>query len=196
MTLAEARAQCRVVPYGSPVAHDDDDLITRLIAVVTDELDGIDGWLNRALINRTLQYALDGFPPCSNRIYLPLTSPTTDDAATPISSVVYTDSNGDAQTLVEDTDFIVEKRNDPIYIEPVYGKSWPAIRAGTNAVTITYTAGYGAAASDIPEAIRSYMFVRLGQLHEFRELVVAGVTVAEVPFLRDSLENKRGRRPW
>jgi hypothetical protein len=64
------------------------------------------------------------------------------------------------------------------------------VRCQPGAVEILYDAGY----ESIPEMIRAYAKVRLGQLYEFRELVVAGVSIAPVPYLLDSLENFRARR--
>lgn len=196
MSLVEARAQLRVIPYGSPLAHDDDGLIQRMIDTVTNELDGIDGWLGRALITQEFEYSLDRFPKGDKRIHLPLTSRKTADSASPIVSFTYNDVNGDTQTLVEDTDFIVNLKGDLQYVEPVYGTYWPSVRVGTEAVTIKYNAGYGDTSADIPEVIRNYAFYRLGQLYEFRELFIAGTIIAEVPYIKDSLENIRSRETY
>lgn len=193
-TLEELRAHVRLDACGSPPEHPDDTLLLALADRALSELDGADGWLGRALINQTWRLTLDRFP--AGRIYLPLTSPQAHDASpapAPVLSVTYTDTDGVVRTLTEGTDYVVLTEHDPQFIEPAYNVCWPSTRCISGAVRVTYQAGYGDAAEDVPAAIRSYVLVRIGQLYEFRELVVAGVTVAEVPYLRDSLENFRLR---
>jgi hypothetical protein len=208
ITLEEARAHLRIDACGSPPEHPDDALIESMVAIATSELDGADGWLGRALVDQTWLLTLDRFsrwPGCqldwlfpsgTTRIYLPLTSPQYSGASPapdPVTSVTYVDTDGVTITMVDGTDYRVVTDHDPMYIEPVYGASWPATRDTSGAVRIIYEPGYGAAGSDVPAIIRNYMLVRIGQLYEFRELVIAGSTVAEVPYYRDSLENVRMR---
>lgn len=209
LSLDDARDQLRIIPCGSPPTSPDDDLIEAMVAIATDELDGVDGWLGRALITQTWLLTRNGFP--SERrahfpstldfwrpdcIPLPLTSPKYSGASpapTPVARVAYTDTNGDEQVLVEGTDYRVVTDHDPIFIEPVFGKSWPATRDISGSVRITYDAGYGDSAEDVPPVIRGYLKYRLGQLYEFREMVLSGTIVAVVPHVRDMLENYRLR---
>lgn len=208
LTLEEAREQLRVVACGSPPEHPDDALIQTLIGIVTSELDGVDGWLGRALLDQIWLLTLDQFPGAHrkvwrfkwgcmlDRIYLPLTSPKfsgDSPAPAPVVSLTYVDCDGVTQTLVEGTDYRVVVENDPMFIEPVFDTCWPDTREISGAVRVTYEAGYGATAADVPDVIKNYARVRVGQLYEFRELVLAGTSVAEVPYLRDSLENVRQR---
>jgi hypothetical protein len=84
---------------------------------------------------------------------------------------------------------------DPARVEPLYGTSWPFTRSQAGAVSITYTCGFGAP-DDVPDLIRNYIRLRVGQYYENRELVAIGVTVQPIPYLRDSLENyRRSVRP-
>ncbi|HSH41802.1 MAG TPA: hypothetical protein VK973_06725, partial [Arenicellales bacterium] len=46
LSLEQARAQCRVDAWGSPAVHPDDELLQAYVQAATDELDGVDGWLN------------------------------------------------------------------------------------------------------------------------------------------------------
>ena len=50
-------------------------------------------------------------------------------------------------------------------------------RAGT----LVYVAGYGDAASDVPEDIRLAILRLIADYYEFREGVVSGVTAIELP---------------
>lgn len=206
-TLEEVRQHLRLDACGSPPTHPDDSLLAMLIDIATSELDGANGWLGRALINQTWLLTLNGFPPTvvnswyrgestGDRIFLPLTSEKysgVSPAPAPVTSVTYLDPDGLTITMVAGTDYEVVTDHDPIYIQPIYGNAWPSTRCAWGTVRVTYQAGYGAAGSDVPAVIRNYMLVRIGQLYEFREMVIAGTTVAEVPFYRDSLENIRLR---
>lgn len=209
LSLSDARDHLRVAPCGSPATHPDDALIEALVGIVTDELDGVNGWLGRALIDQTWLLTLDRFPGARrfwhfgaggycvwDRIPLPLTSPLYSGASpapAPVTSVTYVDDDGATQTLVEGTDYRVVTDGDPIFIEPIFGACWPDTRDIAGAVRITYQAGYGPTAASVPASILGYARIRLGQLYEFREMVVVGATPAVVPFLRDSLENVRSR---
>lgn len=199
VTLDELREQVRLVACGSPPETPDDDFLERIARVATSELDGIDAWLGRALIDQTWLLTLSAFPGCDQRIFLPLTSPRYSGASPApdtVSSLKYVAADGVVTTLVEGTDYEVVTDHDPQYVRPVYGKSWPSARCQHDAVRIIYTAGYGPSAADVPEEIRDYILLRVGQLYEFRELVVAGTNIAEPPYLRDMLENVRQRNGW
>lgn len=208
LSLEDARAQLRVEACGSPPEHPDDALITALIGMVASELDGVDGWLGRALIDQTWLLTLDQFPGAArrhfvfdrcavqDRLYLPLTSPQYSGASpapAPVIELSYVDCNGVTTVLTEGDDYRVVTDSDPMFLEPAYGTAWPTTRDTAGAVRLTYEAGYGPDAADIPGTIINYARLRLGQLYEFRELVIAGTIVAEIPFIRDSLENIRLR---
>ena len=207
LSLDEVKEHLRIDGCGSPVDTTEDALLTMLVAIATSELDGANGWLGRALINQTWLLTLDGFPPTvrgnwwrsevtGDRIFLPLTSELYSGASpapTPVTSVTYLDPDGVTVALVAGTDYEVVTDHDPMPLPPIYGNAWPSTRCAWGTVRVTYECGYGAAGSDVPAIIRNYMLVRIGQLYEFREMVIAGTTVAEVPFYRDSLENVRLR---
>lgn len=207
LSLDEVKEHLRIDGCGSPVDTTEDALLTMLVAIATSELDGANGWLGRALINQTWLLTLDGFPPTvrgdwwraevtGDRIFLPLTSEQYSGASpapTPVTSVTYLDPDGVTVALVAGTDYEVVTDHDPMYLQPIYGNAWPSTRCAWGTVRLIYECGYGAAGSDVPAIIRNYMLVRIGQLYEFRELVLAGTIIAEVPFYRDSLENVRLR---
>lgn len=204
-TLEQLRKHLNLDACGSPAEHPDDALLLMLMDIATSELDGANGWLGRALLDQTWRLTLDHFPRSLDyrdyryplhRIYLPLTSPRLHDgspAPAPVIGLTYTDPEGVEQTLTEGADFVVVTDNDPMYLAPVYGTCWPSTRCVGAAVRVDFSAGYGPDPEDVPAIIRNYMLVRIGQLYEFRELVIAGTIIAEVPYLRDSLENVRLR---
>jgi uncharacterized phiE125 gp8 family phage protein len=181
LSLEEARLHLRVDAAGG--SHPDDTLIQAYVKAAVDELDGADGWLGRALCTQQWRLTLDAFP--AGQICLPLPPLQTVDA------IAYVDGDGAAQTLSPSAYRLLDW-SDPARVEPIYGASWPATRGQAGAVSITFTCGFGDAA-DVPELIRNYIRLRVGQYYENRELVAIGVTIAEIPFLRDSLENFRRR---
>ena len=197
LALDELQEHLRLYPCGSPPETPDDALIQRLAEAAVSELDGADGWLGRALIEQSWYLTLPQFPPCDGPIWLPLTSPQwggASPAPAPVGSLEYVASDGTVTALVDGVDFEVVTNHDPQYIRPVYGRHWPCARCQSDAVRVQYTAGYGAAGTDVPAVIRAYLLLRVGQLYEYRELVGAAAAVAPVPYMRDMLESVRQRR--
>lgn len=88
-----------------------------------------------------------------------------------VDSITYIDTGGVQQTLDPST-YLVDL-NDPARIMPAYGVVWPNTRQQINAVSVTYTVGYGTAAASVPEGIKAWMKLRIGSLYEHRESFVA-----------------------
>jgi hypothetical protein len=65
-------------------------------------------------------------------------------------TVKYLDVNGEEQTF-DDSNYIVFA--DKITLKP--GKCWPAVAGMRDAVRIEYPVGYGDAASDVPERLKT-----------------------------------------
>ncbi len=173
ISLAEAKASSRV-------DHETDNaLITRLIAAAIAHLDGKNGTLNRALLTQQWALSLDGFPGQSGyhdacRITLPLPPLQS------IQSIGYVDSDGANQTIAAE-DYQLVTSAEPGYVVPAYGKSWPLARSQPEAVTISFTAGYGDAAANVPEPIRHAILLMVGAWYEHREEMVIGQTPNLIP---------------
>lgn len=87
---------------------------------------------------------LDSFPNVIRPRWSPLSS---------VTSITYVDTAGTTQTW-SDTEYDVDTDPTPGRIVPAYGEDYPTIRSDPMlAVTVTYVAGYGTAASDIPETL-------------------------------------------
>jgi len=127
---------------------DDDDVedIDLLIASAMSHLDGIDGILRRALINQEWIDVWNGFP-VGDRLPLALAP------VSAVSSVSYSDENNSPQTLASGT-YSLHRDFSGSYLRLASGGSWPATYERDDAVTVTYTAGYGAGATDVPAEIR------------------------------------------
>ncbi|MFC4623835.1 head-tail connector protein, partial [Daeguia caeni] len=134
VSLSEAKAHLRV-------DHDDqDDLITAQIKAATAYLDGWSGILGRALITQTWRQEFGRF---ADHLPLPLAP------VTAIDSVSYFDA-GNVQQVLDPGLYALHTDACGAHVEPQPGNAWPATFRRADAVSIIFTAGYGAAA-DVPE---------------------------------------------
>lgn len=159
LTVAEAKTHLRV-------RHDDEDtLISSLILSARQRVEEVGGL---ALTTQTWELALDAFP--NGTILLPR-SPLQS-----VTSITYTDTNGDSQTVSSD-DYTVDTRSRPGLVHLAFGQTWPATRDIPNAVVVRYVAGFGDDATDVPAPVRQALLLELGTLYAHREDVVTGTVV-------------------
>lgn len=142
-----------------------DTTITLLIEGITAEVEHETG---RAFVNRAMRVTLNRFPPA-----ICLSAPTLS-----VEAVTYRAPNGAAQTLPP-ADYYLDKESAPGYIVPGRGKAWPATEDFLNAVTVDYTAGYGADHTAVPKEVRAYILAKLQV--QFEATAGAGTTVTK-PF--------------
>lgn len=133
--------------------HDDDTLINRRIRAVRDWLEKL---LWSSFCTQTWVLKADCFPTRFTLPWGPLQS---------VSSITYVDTGGATQTLASDQYTVITNSRKPGLIVPAYGVDWPATRDVEQAVTVTYVAGYGDAATDVPEPIREAMLVAVDHLY-------------------------------
>ena len=140
-------------------------VLTRLITTARMQAEEKTG---RALITQTWIAKLDDWPYCDEgqRIQLPVQKVQS------ITSITYTDTNGDSQTLAADQYQLTGW--DSSIIAPTYGVVWPSLYNDVDVVTITWAAGYGDDASDVPEPIKSWIIMQAGTLYENREAAAQG----------------------
>lgn len=149
LTPADIREQLMLPASAS------DGVLSRLVKVATQEVDGPDGWLGRALGAQVLELRTERFPAnwCDGlRLYCP-----------PIGAIVsisYDDRDGVAQTI-DAVDY--EKHGDEIFARR--GFSWPATSGRPEAARVRYDAGQ--AAADVPEPIKHAIALRVGNLYRF-----------------------------
>lgn len=149
VTVAEAKSHLNIT------TADDDTLIGDLIAVAREYVEGFTG---RQLVTATWTWKLDAFPEVMRPPFPPLTS--TD------FSIAYTDTSGDPQTVTS-TVYTVDTDSEPGRIFLAHGQTWPAVRSIRNAITVTFKAGYGAAAA-VPDLFKSAIKLLLDDLYEHR----------------------------
>lgn len=150
LSTAEAKSHLKIT-------HSDDD--TLIDSYVKAARLWAENYMHRQLITATWALTLDEFPDVIELPYPPLAS---------VTSIVYTDSDGDPQTLSSSV-YTVDTVSAPGRVYLAYGQSWPSVRSIRHAVTVTYTAGYGASGSSVPENIRAALRILVAHYYEARE---------------------------
>lgn len=127
-----------------------------------------------AMITQTCKLYLDCFPTSLSPIVLPRAP------ATAISSVSYVDQDGNPQTWTS-SEYALDSKSRPARLYLAYNETYPNARTIENAVTITYTAGYGAGASSVPDDLIHAMKLLVTHWYENRESSLP-VMVNNIPF--------------
>ncbi len=138
VTLAEAKAQCRVE------IDDDNTKITSLIAVATEHAERL---TQRALMPQTCKAKYNAWPTDGDDLWIPFPP------ITAVSSVKYFDINGTEQTW-SSSGYQVDLSSEPARLRVKSGYSYPALEEGKmSPITVDFTAGYADAAS-VPASIK------------------------------------------
>lgn len=168
VTVDDAKHQLRLEQ--SDTSQDSE--LERLIAAATTSAENLTG---RALIEQTWVASFDCFPDAV--IWLPR-PPLIE-----ITSIKYFDREGAEQTLPANQYRELSKAATYARggIEPAFCTSWPVTADGKEVVTVTYKAGYGAAASDVPPDIQHAILLTVGSMYEHREDVVTGTIAIRMP---------------
>lgn len=164
ITLAEAREYARI-PH-----NDEDALVTSLIKVARQKIDGRDGILSRALVRQTWDWKIDRFD--RRRLDLPLAP------LQAVDSIKFRDPAGVEQTL-DPSAYLVLGVNDwgPGQVELAAGQGWPGTNSAPEAITIRFTCGYPPEGDDtstdyaanIPEPLKLAMKIMVAAWFENRE---------------------------
>lgn len=168
VTLAEVKTRLRIDDAT------DDAGVNRLIAAATKHAESI---TRRAFVTQKWALTLDAFP-CGS-ITLPLPPLQS------VEEISYIDSAG-ATVVLASTEYLVDKNGIVGMIHRAYQKQWPVTRAQPMAVTIKFTAGYGAAAA-VPSDLASALMLLVAHWDQNREPVVIGTIVSSVPMSVESL---------
>ncbi|MGB0443323.1 MAG: head-tail connector protein [Flavobacteriaceae bacterium] len=141
----------------------DDDLITALIKAARED---VEASLNRKLVDTRIVEYYSGwgkdvkYGECLRLSLSPILE---------VMQIDYTDKDGNNQSLATDqyqNSLVVE----PHYIYSGVGKTFPTLQAGAaNPVRVTYRAGYGTAASDVPSVIKQAILLQIGYLYDNRD---------------------------
>lgn len=85
-----------------------------------------------------------------------------------ITTVQYVDQNGTTQTLAS-TYYELGTIHGLGVLRLKYGQTWPTTRDHPDAVIVTYKAGFGTAATDVPSVIRRWIKARAAWLYANRD---------------------------
>jgi uncharacterized phiE125 gp8 family phage protein len=165
VTLAEARAQCRV-----DAADTSEDAL--LLVYIQAARETAEHQLGRVLITQTWEQTLDEFP--AGEIKLGQAQ------ALDITSVKHIDPAGTLQTL-DPGAYVLDSATSPGWLIPATGYSWPATGDVVNAVRVQFTAGYGPTAAAVPAGVRNWLLLTVAALYALRESVDATGRVAALP---------------
>jgi uncharacterized phiE125 gp8 family phage protein len=172
VTLAEFREHARIDPA---------DTSSTMDAYLTTAREHCEQVTRRAFITQTWRLRLDEFPKGDAGILLPRPRLLS------VASIVYTDGDGVDQTLSADK-YAPSLDDEPAMVYPAPTiLDWPTTRTQRNAVAITYVAGYGAAAADVPRPIRQAILLLASHWYENREPVLIGTINGTLPFTVDAL---------
>ncbi|MFA5866914.1 MAG: head-tail connector protein [Actinomycetota bacterium] len=165
VTLIEAKAHLRVT------TTDDDTYISSLISSVRSYVETTA--IRRALITQTWEAYFDDF---DDELLLPYPRLQS------VTSVKYKDTAG-VETTLAATEYIADILTEPGRVVLAYGKSWPSTSLyPVNPITIRYVAGYGVAATAVPEEIELAIKIMVAHFYEARELFAVGTIVSKIPF--------------
>jgi hypothetical protein len=139
----------------------DDEHIAGLISAAREHAERITG---KAIAQRTWRQVLDSMPYYTDAIQSQLAYPPSYYSLPAYSTTLWNysqmiklfyppvisvqqirfiDSNGNADTLNQDTDFILDRISQPARIFPIAGQYWPPNLYVPNSCEIDFTAGYG-----------------------------------------------------
>lgn len=149
----------------------EDDLVGALIEAVTAHLDGHAGILGRCLISQTWRVRFDCWHRCM-RLPFPDVS----------NVVVKVTTEAGATSTVSDASYDVLEDAIGAYVRFHDDYAQPsADLADVQAWAIEFNAGYGPAASDVPQAIRRAALLLVGHWYMNREAVNVGNITSELP---------------
>lgn len=166
VTAAEAKAHLRVD------FSDDDAMISAIIGAAVAHLDGWTGLLGRCMVNQVWRQDFCYWP-VSGCLRLPFPD---------VSNVVvkYSDTDNVEQTVSATLyDVLEDERSAFVRLKDTFTS--PSLYDDrVDAVRVTFTAGYGAAGSNVPAALRSAVLLLVGHFYQHREAVTGGQR-AELP---------------
>ena len=178
-----------------------DTMLSLLIAAARQYAES---YCNRSFITQSWRLTLDAFPgrwdqsmsPAGVSFSLPRNAVLLERA--PIQSVdaiTYTDMGGVERVIDSpgSPDYAIDLSGSLGRMTPGFGRIWPITLPQIGVVSIDYTAGYGDAATDVPELIRNWIMVRVNTMFENREevAVLQRGTVSALPHVDRLLDEFR-----
>jgi len=171
--------------------NEEDDELGDWLATAIGEIEHPNGWLGRSLMPQRLKLTFDAPPP--RVIALP---------GPPVTEVKTIKTRGADDTIttiynadlaIDTIGLITDYDAEPALIWPDDDIGWPSdIKTGPDSMQIEYLAGYADAAS-LPGPIRSWLYVRIGELYRDRERSMLNATSTRLSHVDRMLDNLRIR---
>jgi len=157
----------------------EDDLLESLITAARQYAEGFQ---RRAYITQTWELWLDKWPD-KDYIQIPLPPLQSTDF-----SIKYYDTDDTEHTFSSDYYFI-DSDSEPGRLALSYGEVWPSTTLRpANGICVTFKAGYGDAAPDVPKKVKQAMLLLIAGWYENRESYhAAGGIPKEAPFAVNAL---------
>lgn len=151
------------------VDHSEDD--TYISTVIEAARQWCEQRTRRAFITQTQALTLQRFPISGFPICLP------NPPLISITSVSYIDTDEVVQTW-DASNYSARVDSLPGELRPGYNVLYPNAINTYNAVTVTFTCGYGTSGSDVPAFIRQAILILIAEMYENRENSVVGTTTS------------------
>lgn len=153
VSLAEVKAHLRVD------ADDEDAYITSLVVAARELIESLTGY---ALITQTFQMRLDAWPNEEGAVELPRPPLQS------ITAIEIVDENG-TPVAVDADSYEVDAASRPGRILRKWDADWPEPVPDLGGIRVTFVAGFGDAASDVPAALRQALLLLIAHWFERRE---------------------------
>jgi uncharacterized phiE125 gp8 family phage protein len=177
-TVAETRELARLAGSLSDAA---------VLGLIRRSTAAVETYLNRSLIAAQWRQTFDGFSgPAGDWILPLLCCPVIE-----VEDVEYLDDEGSWQ-IVDPESFGCDTDGEPARVYEWPGSTWPEAADVPGSVRVTFQAGYGEAASDVPGDLVEAVAKIISHNHDHVGAVVTGTIVAEIPWsVRELLEMYR-----
>ena len=192
VSTTEIKANLRIPSSDS--THD-----TQIGICKNASLDIAKNYLQKSLTNRTLKLSLDNIPfsdsilPDQEGIttgpFLEFRQRSVSLPFSPLVSVTHvkTFDDSDNATTMASSRYFVDTASDYGRVVLRTGETWDDMLRVGNAIEITYVAGYGSSASDVPAGIKQGIILMASHFFENPDLVIKGEGATTIPSLVDAL---------
>jgi uncharacterized phiE125 gp8 family phage protein len=147
VTIQPAAEPVTVAELKDWLRLDGSDQDTMLSSMITAARVSIEEHTRRSFVQRSIVQSLAGFPAggCIELVRPPLAS---------VTSVKYYDTDNDQQTI-DSSNYLVDVIREPGVVRPIDTYDWPSVYERSDAVQITFVAGYSADATSVPETMKA-----------------------------------------
>ncbi len=174
LTLDEVKGHLRITHTTQ------DDYLSLLLEAGVDFAEEV---TRRTFINRPVEALYAGFPCCNDFLVLP-GYPVND-----VTEVKYLDVNGEEQELDSATYRVIAGDRGKLLL--AFNQEWPSIAYNQyGPVTVTFVAGYGAAATSVPARVKLTLLQLIADAYEHTE-AQSEISLSANIFNRDLLASLR-----